>query len=287
MRRWAGLRRPRPRLRPPRAAPCLGLVDITTVPTTFYAWNGTQYVKVVNSGGGGGGNLGTLANDLVANNNSNSAAQDLYDFVATGTYSPQAAVNAAAANNGAVILQPGAGRTPFTNSGNYRVQDNRIDVPATARGVTEFGAACDLRQLYGTLAAGSTTVAIGGGAFTAADIGRTLVAVGSVSGLPTVFATSIVSITDSLHAVMTTAAPFSQATAHEVDLGHDDTAAIAQAMTAVGAGGTLVFPAGICLTHTQSLTGTKPGRAGDSVADRGISWRGYFCRSRSQPGTWR
>jgi hypothetical protein len=194
----------------------------------------------------------------VANNSSNTAAEDLYDFVATGTYSPQAAVNAAAANNGAVILQPGAGRVPFTNSGNYRVQDNRIDVPASARGVTEFGAACDLRALYGTLTQGSRTVTIGGGAFTSADVGRMVVAVGSVSGLPTVFATTLVSITDSLHAVMTTAAPFNQATAHEIDLGHDDTAAIAQAMTAVGAGGTLVFPAGICLTHTQALKGQSP-----------------------------
>jgi hypothetical protein len=242
----------------------LGLVDITTVPTTFYAWNGTQYVKVANGGGGGSGSgsgsggLGTLANDLVANNSSNTAAEDLYDFVATGVYSPQAAINAAAANNGSVILQPGAGRAPFANSGNYRVQDNRTDVPATARGVTEFGAACDLRPVYGTLAAGSTTVTIGGGAFTSADVGRLVVAVGAVSGIPTVFATTIVSITDSLHAVVTTAAPFSQPTAHELDLGHDDTAAIAQAMTAVGAGGTLVFPAGVCLTHTQSLTGQSP-----------------------------
>ncbi len=235
----------------------LGLVDITTVPTTFYAWNGTQYVKV-SGGSGSGGSLGTLTNDLVANNASNSAAQDLYDFVATGTYSPQAAINAAAANNGSVILQPGAGRVPFTNTGNYRVQDNRTDVPATARGVTEFGAACDLRQLYGTLVSGSTTVTIGGGAFTSADVGKTLVAVGSVSGLPTVFSSVIVSITDSLHAVITTAAPFNQATAHELDLAHDDTAAIAQAMTAAGAGGTLVFPAGICLTHTQSLKGQSP-----------------------------
>ena len=43
-----------------------------------------------------------------------------------------------------------------------------------------------------------------------------------------------------------------------MNLGHDDTAAIAQGMTAVGAGGTLVFPAGDCLTHTQSLTGQSP-----------------------------
>ena len=66
------------------------------------------------------------------------------------------------------------------------------------------------------------------------------------------------SITDSLDGVLTTASPFTQAVAHEMDLGHDDTAAIAQGMTAVGAGGTLVFPAGYCLTHTQALKGQSP-----------------------------
>ena len=29
-------------------------------------------------------------------------------------------------------------------------------------------------------------------------------------------------------------------------------------MTAVGGGGTLVFPAGICMTHTQTLRGQSP-----------------------------
>ena len=76
------------------------------------------------------------------------------------------------ANNGSVILQPGVGRAPFTNTGNVRVLDNRTDVPATARSVTEFGAACDIRQLYGTLVSGSTTVSLIGGALTAADVGR-------------------------------------------------------------------------------------------------------------------
>ena len=144
----------------------LGLMDITQVPTVWYRWNGTQYVRVGNGGVGTG--LNTLPNDLVANNATNSAAEDLDDFVATGpTYTPQAAVNAAAANNGSVILQPGVGRTPFTNTGNVRVEDNRTDVPATARSVTEFGAVCDTRQVYGTLVAGSTHVTLIGGALTA------------------------------------------------------------------------------------------------------------------------
>src|SRR3984957_19058744 len=234
----------------------LGLMDITQVPTVWYQWNGTQYVKVGNGGVGTG--LSTLQNDLVSNSAANSGAIDLYDFVATGTYSPQAAINAANASGGSAILQPGAGRSSFTNSGNVRVQDNRADVPATARGVTEFGAACDTRQIFGTLTSGSTSFSIIDGALTAADIGKTLVAVGTVAGVPTQFDSVVVSITDSLDGVLTTAAPFTQSPAHEMDLAHDDTAAITQGMNAVGAGGTLVFPAGGCLTHTQILKGQSP-----------------------------
>ena len=240
----------------------LGLVDVTQVPTAWYQWNGTQYVRV--SLTGSAGNLGTLQSDLVGNNQTNTAVVDLYDFVATApvsgvsTYSPQAAVNAAAANNGSAIIQPGAGRTPFVNPGNYRVQDNRPDVPATARSVTEDGAVCDIREVYGTLTQGSTTFAIGLNALTAADVGRVIVAVGSVGGVPTQFESVVVSITDSLHGVLTTPAPFSQPIAHEMDLAHDDTAAIAHTMSVVGAGGTLVFPEGGCLTHTQTLAGQSP-----------------------------
>jgi hypothetical protein len=234
----------------------LGLMDVTQVPTVWYQWNGTQYVKVGNGGTGTG--LNTLQNDLVSNNATSSGAIDLYDFVATGTYSPQAAINAANSNGGSAILQPSAGRSSFTNTGNIRVQDNRADVPATARGVTEFGAACDTRQLFGTLSSGSKSFSIIDGALTAADIGKTLVAVGSVAGVPTQFDSVVVSITDSLDGVLTTAAPFTQSPAHEMDLAHDDTAAITQGMNAVGAGGTLVFPAGSCLTHTQILKGQSP-----------------------------
>jgi hypothetical protein len=240
----------------------LGLVDVTQVPTVWYQWNGSQYVKV--SLTGTAGDLGTLQSDLVANNQSNTATVDLYDFVATAptsgvsTYSPQGAINAAAANNGSAIIQPGAGRTPFTNPGNYRVQDNRADVPATARSVTEDGAVCDLRQVYGYLTQGSTSFSIGGGTLTSVDVGRSIVAVGLVGGVPTQFQSAVVSITDSLHGVLTTASPFNQATQHEMDLGHDDTAAIAHTMSVVGAGGTLVFPEGTCLTHTQTLTGQSP-----------------------------
>jgi len=254
----------------------LGLVDVTQVPTAWYRWNGSQYAAVGPPTNGGS----TLVNDLFSNGPGN-AWQDLDAFVATDPtlYNPQAALTAANAHNGTAILQPNSGRAPFANPGNVRVQDNRADVPATARGVTEFGAACDLRSVYGTLSSGSTIVTIVGGysaLFSSADIGRTLVAVGAVTGTPTAFATAIASITDSHHAVMATAAPFTQSTNHQMDLGHDDTAAITQGMNAVGAGGTLVFPEGNCLSQTQPLKGQSPIGLGPNSSITGFPGEDIF-----------
>jgi hypothetical protein len=241
----------------------LNLVDVTTTPYNWYSWNGTQYVLVPL--GGTAGNLGTRQSDILANNQNNSAAvdQDIYisgsPTAGLSTYTPQQAVNAAAAHNGSVILQPGAGRTPFVATGNNRVLDLRNDVPAFARSITEDGAVCDTREVYGTLAAGSTTLTIQNGTLTAADVGRSIVAVGTTSGgVVTQFESAIVSVTDSLHAVLTTPSPFTQAVYHEINLGHDDTAAITKTMNTVGPGGTFVIPAGTCMTHTQLLKGQSP-----------------------------
>ncbi len=259
----------------------LGLVDVTQVPTVWYQWNGSQYIKV--SLTGTAGNLGTLQSDLVGNNQTNTAAVDLYDFVATAptsgasTYSPQAAINGAAANNGSAVLQPGAGRTAFTNPGNYRVQDNRPDVPNTARSVTEDGAQCDATYVYGTLTQGSTTFAAQDTTLTSALVGRMLVAVGTVSGVPTQFESQIVSITDSLHGVITTPAPFTQASAAPMNIAHDDTAAIAHTMSVVGYNGTLVFPQGACMTHTQTLLGQSPIGLGSTSSVVGMPGEDVFA----------
>ena len=77
------------------------------MPTIWYRWNGSQYVAVGPPTNGGS----TLVNDLFSNGPSN-AWQDLNDFVATDPilYNPQAALTAANAHNGTVILQPDSGR---------------------------------------------------------------------------------------------------------------------------------------------------------------------------------
>ena len=241
----------------------LNLVDVTTTPYNWYHWNGTQYALVPL--GGSAGNLGTRQSDILGNNQGNTAAVDQDIYIAgsptagVSTYTPQQAVTAAAAHNGSVILQPGAGRTPFVATGNNRVLDLRNDVPAFARSITEDGAVCDTREVFGILTAGSTTLTIQNGALTSADVGRSIVAVGTTSGgVVTQFESAIVSVTDSLHAVLTTPSPFTQAVYHEINLGHDDTAAITKTMNTVGGGGTFVIPAGTCMTHTQLLKGQSP-----------------------------
>ena len=128
-------------------------------------------------------------------------------------------------------------------TGNNRALDLRNDVPAVARSVTEDGAVCDMRAVFGTLTLGSTTLTIQNGALTAADVGRSIVAVGTASGgVATQFESAIVSITDSLHAVLTTPSPFTQAVYHEINLGHDDTAAITKTMSTVAAGDSSSLP---------------------------------------------
>ncbi|HEV2275629.1 MAG TPA: hypothetical protein VGR96_15765 [Acidobacteriaceae bacterium] len=242
----------------------LGLVDVTQVPTVWYHWNGTRYAAVVPPGGGG---AATQVNDLFANNASNTF-QDLYHFYATSpAYTAANAIAAAKANGGSVTIQPGAGHTPFPNDGTVKVTDNRTDIPAEARSVKEFGAQCDLRNVYGTLTAGSSTVSInpGYGGFTPADTGKTLVAVGTTAaGLQTAFEPTITYVNAST-ATLSTPSPMTIAVQQQFDLGHDDTgngapgaftglagALAAQQQNSFANNIALTIPVGNCLTHTQT-----------------------------------
>lgn len=218
----------------------------------------TGQIITVTSTGSGTSPLGTLPFDLPVNNVGGTAAVDTYNFYATTGYTAQQAMTAAIANNGTVTIQPTAGRVPFTVTGNHRVNDMRADVPATAIGVTENGAVCDLRSIYGTYTSGSKAFTVTNGTLTSADVGREIVAVGAVAGLPTAFESILNSVSDSAHGIVTTNFPFTSASPLQMDLGHDDTSSIGKTMVQVGAGGTLVFPEGNCLSHTQILSGQAP-----------------------------
>ena len=98
---------------------------------------------------GTAGNLGTLVNDLVAEITNQHGRVDLYDFVATRTYGLQSAGCDQCRCRQQWLgrsSSPAPARTPFTNTGNYRVQDNRTDVPATARGVDRVWRDCDAQR---------------------------------------------------------------------------------------------------------------------------------------------
>ncbi len=214
---------------------------------------------------GSAGQLGTRQSDLPVNNSTNTSPVDADIYIANSptagasVYTPQQAVTAANAHNGSFIIQPGAGRTPFTNSGNARGLDLRSDIPATARSIKEDGAVCDTEVVYGTLAAGSNAVTLINTARTSADIGKSIIAVGvTAGGLVTQFESVVTAVPDSLHLTITSNSPFNQATAHAINLGHDDTASITKTMNTVGGGGTFVIPAGSCQSHTQALRGQSP-----------------------------
>jgi hypothetical protein len=217
-----------------------------------------QVITISSTGGGGGGSPTTAPFDLLAANTGQTAFVDLQNYYATSGNTAQQAYTAAAANNGSFTIQPSAGRVPFVATGNTRANDERGDVPATAIGVTEKGAVCDLRSIYGTFTSASKAFTVTNGTLTAADVGKTIVAVGSVSGTPTAFESVMQTFTDSAHGSVTTNFPFTQSSPRQMDLGHDDTTAISNTMTAVGAGGTLIFPEGNCLTHAQLLEGQSP-----------------------------
>lgn len=217
-----------------------------------------QVITISSTGGGGGGSPTTAPYDLLAANTGQTAFVDLNNYYATSGNTAQQAYTAAAANGGSFTIQPSAGRVPFVATGNTRANDERGDVPATAIGVTEKGAVCDLRNVYGTFTSASKAFSLTSGTLTQADVGKTLVAVGSVSSVRTAFESIVQTVTGSNTGTVTTNFPFTQSTGFQMDLGHDDTTAIANTMTAVGAGGTLVFPEGNCLTHTQVLAGQSP-----------------------------
>ncbi len=224
----------------------LGLVDVTKVPTIWYKWNGSQYVEVAPPSSTGGD---TEVNDLFANNPQD-AFEDLYHFYATSpTYTAQNAINAAATQQGAVTIQPGAGHTPFSNPSGVKVIDNRTDIPATERSIKEWGAQCDATTPTGSVTEGSAILTLSSGSFSAADVGKLVAIAGRVSGVQTAFEPTIIAVNGAT-ATLSTNAPFT-VSGEVFTLGHDDTAAIRAAISYVsGHEVTLTIPSGYCLTGT-------------------------------------
>lgn len=245
----------------------LGLVDVTQVPAKWYQWDGSQYVPV-NPPGGGSAN--TLVNDLVSNSSSGNF-QDLYHFYATGPdYSIQNAVNAAAAHNGTVTIQPSAGHQPFTppaGTADYGFDDKRLDVPAKPESFKKFGAQCDGVVATGAFTPGSNQLAgvsysyMGSGGYLTplSDYGdgTAVVAIGwkDSNGAQWVWEPTITSINGTT-ATLSGNAPADIPTGTvSFVMGHDDTAAFT-ALSNYLPLAEIEFPSSIykgCLTHAVTL----------------------------------
>ena len=228
---------------------------------------GNTITIVSTGGGGGGGPLGTLVNDLVTNNSSNTAAQDIYNFQATPSYSATSAIAQAVTHTGVVTLLPGS-TGGFTNTNaTFGVKINDLsDLGAMPRSITEQGAYCDARNTTVTFTAGSKTVLIYNDFFYPGDTGKILTTVGSVGGVPTAFETAMGAIpTASSSATMTTAAPYTLSVGTPATLAHDDTVAMAAAQNAAvanqqsGSGPytALQIPGGACFTHAIQYKGVS------------------------------
>lgn len=245
-------------------------------------------VTIASTGGGGGGSLNTLPNDLLTNTSANTA-QDMFNFYATNTYTPQTAISAAAANGGMVTLLPSVAGKVFTNTGNVKVSDmdhqGAYYVPVSA-----FGAQCDTRTLVVSVSSSSSTVSISGDFFHTYDIGKTLTLVGTVGGVPTAYEPTILSMSGSgpnfTAAVVDTPAPVGF-TNILGNLGTDDTAAFNQALIwALAFGGNLTtrtptvaltIPAGTCQVHALSYNGASIRGLGPTSIIQGMPGEHVFA----------
>jgi hypothetical protein len=144
---------------------------------------------------------------------------------------------------------------PFTNTLPVFMNIERFGVRTES--VTTFGATCNARLIQGTISGATLTVTAG--SLSASDVGRTLVAVGTVSAEQTRFTPTITVVNSSTSATLSIAAPFTISTALQFTLGFDDTAAFTSGLgfSAPGTGITLTIPDGLCLVHALPFSGNS------------------------------
>ena len=115
----------------------LGLEDVTTTPSSFYQWNGTQYVQVAGGAGGGSytqGGAGSVTQTVTAKLQQTISIKD---FGAVGDGAHMAADTAGL--QGAVAVAVTTGQSVYVPAGNYLL--NNASAPALS-GATNV-------QIYG------------------------------------------------------------------------------------------------------------------------------------------
>jgi hypothetical protein len=158
---------------------------------------------------------------------------------------------------GNITIQNGDNHTQFTNSNFVGVNDERQDIPVAAWPIKANGAQCDLEGGFASVTQGSTTLSITSGiSLSSADVGKNIEMVAPVSGLPTRWDSTIVSVQSSSSATLisTSPAPFTESQ-WSVDIGHRDDAAINAAFDAFSFRRPISFPIGICWSDTVPVFG--------------------------------
>jgi Pectate lyase superfamily protein len=116
----------------------LGLVDVTTTPSTFYQWNGSQYVVVASSSGSTGnynqGSTGAVTQTVTAKLQQSLSVKD---FGAVGDGAHMAADTAGL--QAAVAAAAGNSKSVYVPAGNYLLNNSAAPALAGAQGVMIYG----------------------------------------------------------------------------------------------------------------------------------------------------
>jgi Pectate lyase superfamily protein len=119
-----------------RGIPALGLVDVTTAPSTFYQWNGTQYV-VVASGASGSYNQGAAGAVTQTVTAKLQQGISIKDFGAVGDGAHMAADTAGM--QAAVAAAAGLAKSVYVPAGNYLLDNSAGPILSGAQNVVIYG----------------------------------------------------------------------------------------------------------------------------------------------------
>lgn len=164
------------------------------------------------------------------------------------------------------VAIPGISNAPNTSgSGNPGVGINDVRLGARSTTLSNWGVTADERQFVGTFTTGQNTVTPGAITPLQSDVGRTIVIVGNIGGMPTRFMPNVTAVNPS-NGVYTLSTPSPLSGAFTGKIGYLNTAAFQTAMLGLGVGGlTGQIPAGSLMTgpvscnQRQSLVGDSAG----------------------------
>jgi hypothetical protein len=117
--------------------PDLGLVDVTTTPSTFYQWNGSQYTALAVGSGTGTYNQGSAGAVTQTVTAKLQQGVSVKDFGAVGDGAHMAADTAAL--KAAVAAAAGSGKAVYVPAGNYLLDNSAAAVLSGAQNVLIYG----------------------------------------------------------------------------------------------------------------------------------------------------